>query len=114
MSDHIWVQDFPGAVTVCDTEGLILEMNDQAARSFADSGGRALIGTNALDCHPEPARSKLQRLLDTQQTNMYTVEKKGRRKLIFQAPWYRDGEFGGLVELMLELPDDMPHFVRGA
>ncbi len=114
MSDHIWVQDFPGAVTVCDAEGFILEMNNQAALSFADSGGRALIGSNVLDCHPEPARSKLQRLLDTQQTNTYTVEKKGRRKLIFQAPWYRDGEFSGFVELMLELPDDIPHFVRDA
>jgi transcriptional regulator with PAS, ATPase and Fis domain len=106
------VQDFPAAVTVCDADGVILEMNNQAALAFASSGGRTLLGSNVLDCHPEPARSKLTRLLDTQQTNMYTVERKGLRKLIFQAPWYRDGQFGGLVELTLELPDDIPHFVR--
>ena len=34
------------------------------------------------------------------------------RKLIYQAPWYRDGVHAGLVELSLELPADMPHFVR--
>lgn len=114
MSDHIWVQDFPGAVTVCDADGIILEMNRQAALAFAGSGGRKLIGSNVLDCHPEPARSKLRRLLDTQRLNMYTVERKGLRKLIVQAPWYREGEFGGFVELTIELPDDMPHFVRDA
>jgi PAS domain-containing protein len=114
VSDHIWVQGFPAAVTVCDVDGVILEMNDQAALAFARSGGLALIGSNALDCHPEPARSKLRRLLDTQQTNVYTVEKKGQRQLIFQAPWYRGGEFGGFVELALELPDELPHFVRDA
>lgn len=112
MSNHLWVQDFPGAVTVCDADGVILEMNSQAALAFASDGGRALVGSNVLDCHPGPARGKLRQLLDTQQTNMYTVERKGLRKLIFQAPWYRDGEFGGLVEMTLELPDDIPHFVR--
>ena len=32
-------------------------MNEQAAKAYATQGGKALIGTNLLDCHPEPARS---------------------------------------------------------
>jgi transcriptional regulator with PAS, ATPase and Fis domain len=112
MSEHSWVNEFPGAITVCDTNGIILELNDQAAQSFAADGGKALIGKNLLDCHPEPARTKTQRLLETQQKNVYTIEKKGVKKLIYQSPWYRDGKFAGLVELSLEIPTEMPHFIR--
>ena len=34
------------------------------------------------------------------------------RKLIYQSPWYRDGAYAGFVELSLEIPAEMPHFVR--
>ncbi len=112
MTDHSWVKEFPGAVTVCDQQGIILEMNDQAAKAYEKEGGRALIGKNALDCHPEPARAKLQHLLDTRQKNVYTIEKKGVKKLIYQSPWYDKGEYRGVVELALEIPFEMPHFVR--
>jgi transcriptional regulator with PAS, ATPase and Fis domain len=107
-----WVSEFPGAVTVCDRAGIILEMNERAAASFAADGGYSLIGSNVLDCHPEPARTKLRQLLETGQSSVYTIEKNGVRKLIFQAPWRKDGEYRGLVELALELPAEMPHFVR--
>jgi transcriptional regulator with PAS, ATPase and Fis domain len=112
MSEHSWVTEFPSAITVCDADGIILEMNDQAAKGFAKDGGRALIGKNLLDCHPEPARTKTKRLLETRQKNLYTIEKSGVKKLIYQSPWYRGGKFRGLVELSLEIPFEMPHFVR--
>ncbi len=112
MSDHAWVDEFPASVIVCDANGIIVEMNARAARNYERDGGRALIGKNLLDCHPEPARTKTQRLLETQQKNVYTIEKKGARKLIYQSPWYREGKFAGLVELSLEIPTEMPHFVR--
>ena len=87
-------------------------MNDRAARGFEKDGGRALIGKNILECHPEPARSKTQSLLDSRQKNVHTIEKNGIKKLIFQSPWYRNGEFAGFVELSLEILFEMPHFVR--
>jgi len=107
-----WIKEWPAAVTICDEKGIILEMNDRAAETFADSGGRKLIGTNVLDCHPEPARSKLKNLMDERRTNVYTIEKAGRKKLIYQAPWYKAGRFKGFVELSLELPEKIPHFIR--
>jgi hypothetical protein len=107
-----WVTEFQGAVTVCDAVGIILEMNETAITVFADYGGRALIGTNLLDCHPEPSRSKLRTMLELKQTNVYTIEKNGKRKLIYQAPWYEEGQYRGLVEVALPLPDDVPHFNR--
>ncbi len=107
-----WVNEFPAAITVCDARGIIVEMNERAAQNYARDGGRALIGKSVLDCHPEPARTKLQHLLETQQKNVYTIEKNGVKKLIYQSPWYREGKFAGLVELSLEIPFEMPHFVR--
>lgn len=107
-----WIEGFPGSITVCDPKGVILYMNEQAIESFAADGGSALIGTNLLDCHPEPARSKLIDLLMNQQENVYTIEKRGAKKLIYQTPWFHEGQFSGLVELSLVIPFEMPHFIR--
>lgn len=107
-----WALEFSGAITVCDKDGIILEMNDRAIQTFKEDGGAGLIGKNLLDCHPEPARTKLKQLLDSRQTNIYTIEKNGVKKLIYQTPWYKAGEYAGLVELSLEIPFEMPHFVR--
>ncbi len=109
MTEHEWVKEFPGKIEVCDQDGILLELNDKAA---ADEGIQTSIGMNILDCHPEPARNKLEELLKTQKANIYTIEKKGVKKLIYQAPWYQDGEYAGIVELSLEIPWDMPHLIR--
>lgn len=111
-SNTDWMLEFPGAVTVCDATGTILYMNARSMETFARSGGGDLIGKNLLDCHPEPARSKLQDLLANPRTNSYTIEKAGVRKLIYQSPWFRGGKFQGLVELSLVIPPTIPHFVR--
>ena len=112
MNDSDWLKEFPGAVTVCDKEGTILSMNDKAVQAFAEDGGAALIGKSVLDCHPEPARTKLRRMLEAGQKNIYTIEKKGVKKLIYQAPWTENGRYRGFVEQALEVPFDLPHFVR--
>ena len=112
MSANKWVEDFPGAITVCDTRGIIVEMNSRAAKTFEKDGGIELIGKNVLDCHPEPARSKLQAIITEGTRNVYTIEKNGVKKFIFQSPWYEAGRYAGIVELSLEIPRDIPHFVR--
>jgi len=112
VQHHGWVDEFPGAVMVCDTQGIILEMNERAVEEHIADGGRALIGTNALDCHPEPARTKLQHLMEARLSNAYTIEKRGVWKMVYQAPWHRDGQYAGFVELAFEIPATLPHFVR--
>ncbi len=111
--ENAWIKEFPAAVTVCDPDGIILEMNDKAAKSLAKDGGRALIDKNLFDCHPDPARGKLERLMDERPVNVYTIEKNGVKKLIYQSPWYLNGEYAGFVEISLEIPFEMPHFMRG-
>lgn len=107
-----WQKEFPSAITVCDRGGKIIEMNDKSAKTFEKDGGRNLVGKSVLECHPESARSKIKELFATGQSNTYTIEKKGKRKLIHQSPWFVDGKLAGLVELSIELPDHMPHFIR--
>jgi len=113
MANHAWIEEFPGAITVCDPEGIILEMNARSAESNQEDGGKELIGTNLLNCHPEPARTQLEKMMETRQANVYTIEKKGVKKLVYQTPWYQDGQYMGFVELVVEIPFQMPHFVRG-
>ena len=110
--EHAWVKEFSGGVTVCGADGTIIEMNDKAAKIFEEDGGRALLGKNVFDCHPEPARSELTRLVETRQRNVYTIEKKGVKKLIYQSPWYQNGTYAGFIELSLEIPFELPHFMR--
>ena len=112
MTRFGWVKEFPAAVTVCDRDGIILELNDRAVEAFREDGGATLIGRNLLDCHPEPARSTLRDLLSKGAANVYTIEKSGVKKLIYQSPWYENGACAGLVELSLVIPAAMPHLVR--
>jgi transcriptional regulator with PAS, ATPase and Fis domain len=107
-----WEKEFPAAITICDKEGIIISMNDKALKIFESDGGEKLIGTNVLDCHPEPARSKLKKMLENGITNIYTIEKRGIKKLIYQSPWYESGIYKGFIELSMEIPFEMENFVR--
>lgn len=105
-----WAEELSCAVTVCDTEGIILYMNEKARATFAGRGD--LVGTNLLGCHNERSREIIRRLLATDGTNTYTIEKQGVRKLIYQTTWKADGEVRGLVEISMEIPPEMPHYIR--
>jgi transcriptional regulator with PAS, ATPase and Fis domain len=107
-----WQKEFPGTITICDAEGIIVYMNDKSIKMFEPSGGEKLISTNLLDCHPEPAKTKLKELLKNHTLNTYTTEKKGVKKFVYQSPFYEDGIFKGIVELGLEIPFKLPHFIR--
>lgn len=114
MNDTVWTTEFPAAITVCDAEGIILSMNLRAVEIFASDGGADLIGSNVLDCHPEPSRSMLLGMLREGKSHTYTIKSRGKKKIITQQPWYQDGEFAGIVELSFELPDDMQFHDRDA
>lgn len=96
------------AITICDKEGKTLWMNDKS--KLVNHGD--YVGQSLLDCHPEPARTKLLELLNNHNTNAYTIEKGDVKKLIYQTPWKENGEFAGYVELSIEIPFEMPHYVR--
>jgi DUF438 domain-containing protein len=105
-------KELPFAITVCDAEAIILYMNDRSISTFQKYGGADIIGTSLFDYHHGASGAKLRELLETQTKNVYTIEKNGIKKMIYQSPWFKDGEFAGLIEISLEIPMEMAHFVR--
>jgi len=108
-----WVKELPFAVTVCDTEGIILYMNNRSAQTFAKYGD-SLIGRSLYEFHGERASGMIRQMIAENSSNSYTIEKAGVKKLIHQTPWYENGKVAGLVELSIVLPTEMPHYVREA
>jgi len=107
-----WIDNLDSNVIVSDANGIIIYMNETAIRNYEKDGGAALIGRNLMDCHGEASRHKIREIMTTHQKNVYTIEKRGRKKLIYQSPWMEGAEFKGIVELSLEIPFEMPHYDR--
>lgn len=108
-----WANELPFvAITVSDKDGKIVDMNERSQLTFQKSGGKELIGKSLMDCHPQRAQEIIKHLTKSKETNAYTINKNGVKKLIYQTPWYENGEFGGLVELSIVIPEDMPHYNR--
>lgn len=108
-----WAFRMNCAVTVADADCRIIYMNERSRQTFAARGGAALIGHNLMEYHNERSKDIIRRLLDEGGTNAYTIEKEGLRKMIFQSAWLdADGRVGGLVELSMVIPAEMPHYVR--
>ena len=107
-----WADELGVAITVSDNSGKILYMNGKSASTFAKQGGKSLEGTNLSNCHKPESWMKILEILETGKANCYTIEKNGVKKMIYQAPWFKDGTTAGLVELSMEIPFTMSHFVR--
>lgn len=106
-----WAWGMNCAVTVCDAECKIIYMNERSRQTFAKHGD--LIGRNLLDCHSPRSVEIIKSLLASGGQNCYTIEKQGLRKMIFQTAWRKaDCSVGGLVELSMVIPDEMPHYIR--
>ena len=107
-----WLKEINAAVTICDNRGIIVYMNEKSEQVFENDGGKNLIGSNLFGCHPEPALTKLKEMLADGSTNVYTIEKEGKKKIIYQTPWFNENTFGGLIEISFNIPNKMPHFIR--
>jgi len=95
------------AITVADLEGIVLYQNERSIAVNGDVRGRSM-----LPCHSERSRQIIERLITNGENNVYTIEKRGLRKMIYQTPWRAEGRVAGLVEFSLEIPESMPHYVR--
>ncbi len=105
-----WADEIGCAVTICDKEAKILYMNEKSRETFAKHGD--IIGHDLLGYHPPKAVEQIRHMLKTGETNTYRITKNGRDKIIYQTPWKKDGEIMGLVELSIQLPEEMPHYIR--
>lgn len=104
-----WADNTGCAITACDTGGVVIYQNKPSIAVNGDVRGRSMI-----PCHNEHSRAIIDRLMREGGTNAYTIQKKEVRKMIYQTAWKReDGTVGGLLEISMPIPVEMPHHVRG-
>ena len=108
--DTAWAEELNCAVTVCDSDGIILYMNKKSRETFSSHGN--LIGKNLFECHSEPSQAKIRHMLATGESNSYTISKGGLRKMIYQSPWRHNGIIAGMVEISMVIPEELPHYIR--
>ena len=99
------------AITVSDKDGNVIYQNNSSIEVNGDARGR-----NLEQCHNPKSWAMICHMLESGDSHVYTITKKGKKKLIFQTPWYEEnGEMkpAGLVEFSMILPEEMPHFERG-
>jgi len=113
MEKPAWFDEFPGAITVTDGEATVIAMNKESANSlFKADGGYDVMGRNAITCHPQKTQPKVRKMYENHEFNIYTITKGGQKYMVYQAPYFVEEEFSGIVELFLKLPEDIPHFDR--
>lgn len=71
-----------------------------------------MYGKNLMDCHNDRSKAIIRQLLETGGQNVYTIEKDGIRKMIYQSAWKENGKVMGLCEISIVLPGEIPHYVR--
>jgi hypothetical protein len=103
-----------GAFTVTDENGIIVNMNAVSGGGLEMQVGFDLIGHNAITCHKEPTRSKVRKIYKEQIINIYSITFNGQKQMVYQAPYFTDGKFSGIVEMVLDLPENTPLFDRDA
>jgi transcriptional regulator with PAS, ATPase and Fis domain len=107
-----WIEKLDGSVIVSDLGGKVIYANETAEKTFVKPGEPSLHGRDLMLCHNDKSKEIIRNIMEQKVKNVYTIEKKGKKKLIYQTPWVVDGELKGLVELSLEIPFNIPHFVR--
>lgn len=101
------------AITITDKEGNFVFLNEKSGEINANGNPKSLLGKPIRRCHTPRSNAIIEKLFQGEK-NVYTITKKGQRKLIYQTPWLVDGEVKGLVELSMVIPENMPHFNRDA
>lgn len=106
-----WAEGLHCAVTVCDTEGTVIYMNEKSRETF-NKDGKSMVGQNLFPCHKERSQAMIRHMMESDTINAYTITKNGQRKMIYQTPWRVDGKVAGMVEISMVIPNDMPHYDR--
>jgi DUF438 domain-containing protein len=112
MKEYSWADHHPAAITVCDQNGIVIYMNQTSQEVFAKDGGMELIGKSLFTCHKPESVEIIKQLLESGKSNTYTIQKGGKKKMVYQTPFFDNGEVAGLVEISFEIPARMPHHNR--
>lgn len=103
-----WITTLDCNVTVCNTACELIYMNEKAEKMY----GSDILGKSLRDCHTDASWAKMEHIIATGESNSYTIEKRGVKKMIHQLPYYQNGKVAGIVELSVVIPFDAPHYIR--
>jgi hypothetical protein len=103
-----WAKEVNFAITVSDINDNIIYMNDKSNATFPD----IKVGDNLKNCHSNKSNEVINKIKENNIDNIYTIQKGGVKKLIYQTPWYINGIVSGIIELSIVLLDNMPHYNR--
>ena len=103
-----WAKEMDSAVCVCDLKGIVTYMNAKGKVDY----GSDLTGKEIFSCHPEPAKAKFTALMASGKENIYSIEKNGIKKMVYQLPIFENGRLSGYAEIVKQLPAEVPHYVR--
>lgn len=107
-----WISSYPAEIMVCDPAGTILEMSGASIQIYRKEGGAKLIGRNVFDHHHEPSKTQMMNVVKQKKHVIYTTERKGMKKLVSIAPWYRGDEYAGFALIVLDLPATVPNIIK--
>ena len=105
-----YLENVAFAACVCDKDGVVLYQNARSIRRDGD-----VVGKNLYDCHGPKSREMIRHMIETGESNTYSIIRHGQRRLLHQTPWYEQagGAVSGLIELSIDIPDEYPTFDRG-
>ena len=107
QGEFTWADELDCAVTVCDLEGVVVYQNQHSIEVNGDVRSESMI-----PCHNTHSQAIIHRLMTEGGKNVYTISKRGVKKIIYQTPWRKAGKISGLVEFSMEIPEQLPHYVR--
>ena len=111
--EHFWTDSLPMAITRTDKDLKIVYMNEESVKVNNPDGSKSLIGSDLMACHNERSREIIRKIIESRVPNIYSITKHGRQKLIYQSAFFDEqGEFAGIAEFSMVLPDPMPHYDR--
>ena len=109
MSNIIdWAKELDAAVCVCDLKGIVTYMNKKGVIAY----GSDLTGKEIYSCHPAPALEKFKNLMASGKENIYSIEKNGIKKMVYQLPLVENGKCVAYAEIVKEIPKEVPHYIR--
>lgn len=106
--EKYYFNEIDAAITICDNDFKIVYMNNKSKEVFKNSK----IGDTILDCHNSKSIEIMNNIKVTKKPNIYSIEKKGIKKIIYQTPWIVNNQVKGLIEFSLIVPKNMPHYKR--
>ena len=111
MKNFDYLENIPNiAATVCDREGIVLYQNKKAIERDGD-----VLGKNLYGCHSARSAEMIRRMMERGACHTYQYKQNSRSHFIHQTPWFdAEGKLGGLMELEIDIPENMPVYDRDA